>query len=368
MEPKISIIVPVYKTENFLGRCIESIIRQNFTDFELLLINDGSPDNSGKICEEYAQKDSRIRVFHKENGGVSTARNLGIVNAIGEYLTFVDSDDYVSLDYLSRFLSSGANADMYIQGYQLVDTIKKRVKCCKFEKSQFFRNIAEPFLLAEKNGVITSPYVKLFKRKIVIDNNLKFDIRLKNGEDLVFVLTYLCFVQTVFVSDFAGYFYVNHGGESLSKRFISFDEMQSQMFRVYGLRNQIIRKHRIQNSACLDWVNYSFANTYILSILALYNPKSLLSRKDRIFKLQKCMVFIRENPIIGRVRQKTFFLKLWRVAVLSHMPFKDFYLGLIGKALFFFKRNNWRAFFQRGFVFCIVCLLSYVFIRFKKKV
>ena len=93
--PKISVIVPVYNVEQYLPRCIDSILAQTFTDFELLLIDDGSTDNSGKICDEYASKDSRIRVFHKENGGVSSARQLGVDEAQGEYSIHVDSDDWI---------------------------------------------------------------------------------------------------------------------------------------------------------------------------------------------------------------------------------------------------------------------------------
>ena len=91
---KISVIVPVYNTEKYLHRCIDSILAQTFADFELLLVNDGSTDSSGAICDEYAQKDNRVRVFHKENTGVSATRNLGIDNSKGEYLIFIDSDDY----------------------------------------------------------------------------------------------------------------------------------------------------------------------------------------------------------------------------------------------------------------------------------
>mgnify|MGYP003408173130 CR=1 FL=1 len=94
--PKISIIVPVYNTERYLSKCIDSILSQSFTVFELLLINDGSKDNSGTICDQYAVNDSRVRVFHKENGGVSSARNLGLENARGEWVTFVDSGDWIA--------------------------------------------------------------------------------------------------------------------------------------------------------------------------------------------------------------------------------------------------------------------------------
>lgn len=90
MNPLISIIVPVYNAESTLKRCVDSIVHQKFTDWELLLVDDGSRDNSGTICDEYAVKDSRIKVFHKENGGVSSARNIGLNNAIGKWITFCD--------------------------------------------------------------------------------------------------------------------------------------------------------------------------------------------------------------------------------------------------------------------------------------
>ena len=102
--PKLSVIVPVYKVEKYLVRCIDSILAQTFVDFELLLIDDGSPDKSGDICDEYACKDTRIRVFHKENGGVSSARNLGLENVRGNILTFIDADDWIDVDLRMAFV------------------------------------------------------------------------------------------------------------------------------------------------------------------------------------------------------------------------------------------------------------------------
>lgn len=111
----ISIIVPVYNTEKYLSACLDSILTQSFTDFELLLVDDGSTDKSGEICDEYAQKDSRIRVFHKENGGVSSARNLGIEEAVGDYLHFVDADDIVlsgAYEYLNTVIWEYSRPDI----------------------------------------------------------------------------------------------------------------------------------------------------------------------------------------------------------------------------------------------------------------
>lgn len=103
--PKISVIVPVYKVEKYLPECIESVLAQTFTDFEFILVDDGSPDNSGKICDDYAARDSRIRVFHKENGGVSSARNLGVRQARSEYIAFLDSDDWWKPEFLEKMFA-----------------------------------------------------------------------------------------------------------------------------------------------------------------------------------------------------------------------------------------------------------------------
>lgn len=120
MDPQISIIIPVYNSGNTLNRCIDSILNQTFTDWELLLVNDGSTDRSGELCDEYASKDQRIKVFHKKNGGVSSARNTGLDNATGSWLTFVDSDDFIDTTFLDSFIKS-QSCDLYITGIQFIN-------------------------------------------------------------------------------------------------------------------------------------------------------------------------------------------------------------------------------------------------------
>ena len=112
MNPLISIIVPVYNVEMFIHKCLDSIINQTFSDWELLLINDGSKDKSGHICDEYALRDARIRVFHIENGGVSNARNIGIDSARGEWIMFVDSDDWLDIRCLEICLKQVTEHDL----------------------------------------------------------------------------------------------------------------------------------------------------------------------------------------------------------------------------------------------------------------
>ncbi len=116
MRPLISIIVPIYKVEKYLNRCLDSIINQTYKDLEIILVDDGSPDNCGRICDEYELKDNRIKVIHKENGGLSDARNVAIDIAKGEYITFIDSDDYVTIDYVESLYNiiNKYNAEMSI--------------------------------------------------------------------------------------------------------------------------------------------------------------------------------------------------------------------------------------------------------------
>jgi glycosyltransferase involved in cell wall biosynthesis len=173
--PLISVIVPVYKVEPYLARCIDSILAQTFTDFELILIDDGSPDNCGRICDEYSQKSNRIQVIHKENGGLSSARNAGIdwafANSNSQWITFIDSDDWIHPQYLELLLS-GANSthtDICICEYTKTSKLSDFEKinnfntqeltpedlfvnhhatsviaCCKLYKKSCFENIRYP--------------------------------------------------------------------------------------------------------------------------------------------------------------------------------------------------------------------------------
>ena len=118
---RISVIVPVYNVEKYLSRCVDSILNQTFTDFECILVDDGSPDNCGKICDEYAKKDKRVKVIHKQNGGLSDARNTGLDIAGGEYIYFLDSDDYVEYNLLEKLNDTicVCNAEMIVFGYKV---------------------------------------------------------------------------------------------------------------------------------------------------------------------------------------------------------------------------------------------------------
>ena len=140
--PKLSIIVPVYKVEKYIHKCVDSILTQTFTDFELILVDDGSPDNSGIICDEYEVLDNRIKVIHKKNGGLSSARNAGLDVAKGDYIAFIDSDDYITADMFETMLDVAIknNADMVKCGFKEFNEKGTITKTVGFEKQEVLDN------------------------------------------------------------------------------------------------------------------------------------------------------------------------------------------------------------------------------------
>ncbi|WP_051190344.1 glycosyltransferase family 2 protein [Kaistella palustris] len=183
----ISVIVPVYNAGKYLEQCIESIVRQKIADFEIILINDGSTDRSGEICDKYVCLDERVRVFHQQNAGVSNARNVGIKAAVGEWITFIDSDDYITENYFNS-ITDNLNADWILVNISrdLNSEIHEHLKLVdrRYEKTSFIKDF---FLYPHFPG----PWAKFFKRDIIINNKLQFNPDLKFGEDALFNLQYL---------------------------------------------------------------------------------------------------------------------------------------------------------------------------------
>lgn len=219
---KVSVIVPVYNVECYIRDCIDSILSQTFIDFELILVDDGSLDRSGEICDEYAKKDRRIRVFHKENGGVSCARNLGIEHATGEWLCFIDSDDIIEPTYLEDFAVCG-NYDIVMQGYKVMvnDTVTARYNFKQCDSKCFDYIIG----YAEKNNILNSPCFKLYRADIVKEHKILFETKTSFGEDHLFTLNYLQNVDSAFFSEKEGYIYRYSGNESLTNRALPLSEL-----------------------------------------------------------------------------------------------------------------------------------------------
>ena len=233
----ISVIVPVYNTEKYLDQCVQSILAQTYTDFELLLIDDGSTDSSGALCDKYAEQDSRIRVFHKENGGVSSARNLGLDNVKGEWVTFCDSDDWVEYNYLSSLILKCDN-DLVSSSY-IYDRPNKK----QYEQLDDDTLCINGYNLTEllMTGAYMTPYAKLYKSKVLEKNKIRFNTRLSSREDTLFVWQYLlCVDKVTTLSDATYHYCITDNG--LSHKRISIDECKYSLECFYNVLVQFKEK------------------------------------------------------------------------------------------------------------------------------
>lgn len=202
--PAISVIVPVYKAEKYIHRCLDSIINQTFRDFELILIDDGSPDKSGEICDEYAAKDERVKVIHKENEGVSVARNCGIDKAQGKYISFVDADDEVAPTYMDTLNKYIQQSDIvFFSSIWFHEDKSKLIILMDDFCSNEYSLIEEEILLLMKNNcdhnLFGFTWNKIFKADIIKEHNIKFIENLSVSEDEIFTLDYCRFIKSMMV-------------------------------------------------------------------------------------------------------------------------------------------------------------------------
>ena len=214
---KLSVIIPVYNKKRYLSNLLEQLRGQTFTDFECLLIDDGSTDGSGAVCDEYAAKDNRLRVFHIPNGGVSHARNVGLDHARGEYVTFIDSDDGIRPDYLDNLVHCmvESGAELVISGFEKV-TSAGRLVCTVVPVRKGvlpFRELLPTFAAEQKeSGVFGYCFAKLFPRELVKD--IRFNESLKLAEDFDFYLNLYEIINTVCLDDHTGYLYLQEAENS----------------------------------------------------------------------------------------------------------------------------------------------------------
>lgn len=201
MSTKISVIVPIYRVEAYIHRCIDSLINQTFTDIEIILIDDGSDDNCPKICDDYSHKDSRIKVLHQKNSGVSIARNIGIEKCTGKYISFVDGDDWLEINALET-------------AYNIAESYKGNIVVCYkvlCENSSFkYTNYKTEGLMSIENFTAfsseeTAVWNKLFSSNLIKNNNIKFQPKISLSEDSTFNLK--CCLLADFIIGLNDYFY-----------------------------------------------------------------------------------------------------------------------------------------------------------------
>lgn len=220
----LSIIVPVYNAEGCVAQCIDSILAQSFRDIELILVDDGSKDGSGAICDKYAERDQRVKVIHQENAGVSAARNAGLKAAQGEWVTFVDSDDVVLdcfLDSLVNAVAKDNRIDLAYCGYAIID---KSASIKSYKSGAYIGQEKMHELLSKTNLLYRcSPWAKLFRRSIIVDKGLQFDVNLSISEDRLFLYKYLIHVNGIAVTSQVGYLYGSFSPTSLKHKRVPAD-------------------------------------------------------------------------------------------------------------------------------------------------
>ena len=211
--PKLSVIIPVYKVEKYIHKCIDSVLAQSFTDYELILVDDGSPDNCPQICDEYAKKDERIKVIHKQNGGLSDARNTGLDEVKGEYIYFLDGDDYIDSELFRKVIEKADS-----EHYDMVSFSYRKVgdenKIFKFKKAEFCLDSKEKradFIIGNylqyKSGF--EAWNRIYRAEIIIKNRLRFYPNKEiYAEDVLFNLCYFVHAEKIAVMDDILHYYV----------------------------------------------------------------------------------------------------------------------------------------------------------------
>lgn len=246
----MSIIVPIYNAENYLNECISSIINQTYRNIEVLLIEDGSTDASLDICKEWSKRDSRIKVWHQKNKGVSGARNKGLEIASGNYILFVDADDYVDENYVRSLYEKQALADIVICGYCKVNSENKT--SVLLQKDGFLGREDVFFHTVCTNVIHGACWNKMFRASVLRKNSIIFRENIAIGEDLVFVTEYLQYCSTCYYINRALYFYRKNGQSAMNstymtrkfdKRNISVLECVSELKKLTENENRVIQRY-----------------------------------------------------------------------------------------------------------------------------
>lgn len=240
--PQISIIVPVFNAEKFLDKCVTSILSQSFRNFELLLINDGSKDNSGILCDQYALSDDRIKVFHKNNGGVSSARNLGIDKARGEWITFIDSDDWLETDFLKNLISYDDTL-MVVGGFKRFGDREDEIIPDVTTIYNVVEDINVLWKTTIKNFIFWYVWGKLYKLNLLKEYEIRFLNGMKYNEDNCFVMEYMSHIDSFSYVACSGYCHLYERGRA-NKYGMAFDEfkhhfdLQERSFKLLECRTR----------------------------------------------------------------------------------------------------------------------------------
>lgn len=279
----LSIVIPVYNAESTLADTIKCVLRQSFTDYELILIDDGSTDSSFSICKHYGASDNRIKIVHKENEGASAARNNGIEIASHEYITFIDADDSISDNYLQCLvddLRKNDCPDLLIQGLSQKWPHFSKDFLLKDKHYNLYQGEAPEFFKDVYLNDFSGPYCKLYRRSIIDSQSLRFSKDIIYAEDLDFTLRYLPHCNSVATSSKANYSYLMHSG-SVSSKIYSFEKELKGLRQLYSSYSSL--SSVFHSSHLLNMMKKSICDYFWRIIYSNY--RNNYNRKTRIMNL-----------------------------------------------------------------------------------
>lgn len=317
-EIKVSIIMPVYNVEQYVGRAIESILNQSLTEFEFLIVDDGTPDRSGYICDEYAQKDSRIQVIHKENGGAPSARNMAIDIAKGKYMYFMDSDDWAEPTMLEDMyiLAEENKAQLVVAGF-FIDTYYSETEyrtdnfVCEsavYPDSKSFRENA--YKLFDKNLLYT-PWNKLYLSEYIMEHNLRFPKTF--WDDFPFNLSVVDHLERVVVTSNQYYHFMRARAESETAAYRP--EMYQKREEEHGWLIALYKKWGIMNPETKEMLARRYIERFIGCVENLTNPKCNLSYHQKRVEVKKMLEKKRVSNMAALAKPKSLYMKILLIPV-----------------------------------------------------
>ena len=305
---KISVIVPIYKVEQYLNECVESIVNQTYKNLEILLVDDGSPDNCGKMINEWEKKDSRIKALHKANGGLGDARNYGFAHSLGEYIAFIDSDDYVEKTYLEKLIKVLEKKDADIAGCRFYRNKKDNSGFLypKGDEKYRFTLSPEKFMECVYNdfGVFCVAWGKIYKRHVIVENMYP---KVKIAEDAMVIreVSFRC-DRITYIPD-ALYMYRDREGSIQRSAMVR--QLKDQQDRMLWLERDIEFYKKIKNNKlqALAGKAYCF---YIYNDWKYFDEECKKYYKSRYYNTLSHMIIHRGNSMGSKCKYMAFGAKI----------------------------------------------------------
>ena len=328
---KVSVIMPVYKVEEYVGKAIESIQAQTLKEWEFLIVDDGTPDRSGEICDEYAAKDDRIHVIHKENGGAPSARNMAIEMAKGEYFYFLDSDDWAEPEMLEDMynLAKRDNAQLVVAGFYIDTYIGDGnymtddyvVQDAVYPNKEEFRKNA--YKLFDKNLLYT-PWNKLYEAKYIMENNLRFPTTF--WDDFPFNVSIVRNVERVTVTSRQYYHFLRARTESETAAYRP--GMYEKREEEHGWMVNLYKEWHVWDEASKEMIARRYIERFIGCVENVTNPKCEMTEKEKRREIKKMLGNPRVAEMARHARPRSSYMKImllpvkWKSTLLTYLEAK----------------------------------------------